>query len=596
MSSDTSKTSYKTAKGLPKNAQFQVNGNTVYVYFAYSYRVNGKKKQERDYLGKISDDGTTFIPNDQYRLHNFYKWEDRPAENWKDPVRREKAAEINAGTLTSTSVLEDAREETENIPPSVASVGATALAAAILEKNGMREDLVNLLGDSKIAAAVSNLAMHAAITSDATYCDGKESQIQIFIGKGCPTSPRASELLQKLGARPDLPISLGQARAKRVKSGDLLAVDGTELPSSSKNINLTALGKTKEKTFDTQINISILVNTVDGNAICYRTYAGCTNDISTLDDQRKLWDEIGLKDKHVTVAADRGYLSKEEAVAMAQSGYSFIFGAKVDVKYIKNIIDTRNCEFYKPRNWIAHEQCYGLKTETTIEANGNEVRIFAFIFRSSLKQEKEMDELTDTMTAFERKWNRTAVKNRDKLRADKCYPLFKEVGGLLIRNDEEFDEACYLKGFFALTGNVNLTTRQAIEHYRERNDIEVDFKLLFNHLLQSSRVHSTVAFNGLIFVTFVALSIMTYLNAAMEATIPNERSPKGYSYIKDLYTIRELFKELQRIQLTAFSDGRLSLVNVLERDKRLVKALGLEGLFDDPERVLMLLSLPVKAN
>ena len=275
---------------------------------------------------------------------------------------------------------------------------------------------------------------------------------------------------------------------------------------------------------------------------------------------------------------------------MSTAGYKFLFGAKTNIGYVKKIVEARNHELFQPRTWITKENCYGIKESVEVKTNNGATSLFTYVFRSTHKQEEQMNELSEKLDVFERRWSTASASERRSLREEKYFPFFNETAGFLLRDKNAFDESCYLMGFFALSGNVDVSTRQAIELYRKRNTIEVDFKLLMKNLLQSSRVHSTASFDGLMFVTFISLSILTYLNRAMEGTIPNAASDKGFSYIKDLYSTRELFKDLQRIQLRRYGKNKFKLVNVLKRDHELAKALGFEGLFEDPERVANLLS------
>ena len=53
-------------KGLPPHAQYQKQGKTLYVYFPYCFSINGKREQERDYIGTLSPDGREFRPNLYY--------------------------------------------------------------------------------------------------------------------------------------------------------------------------------------------------------------------------------------------------------------------------------------------------------------------------------------------------------------------------------------------------------------------------------------------------------------------------------------------------------------------------------------------------
>lgn len=122
--------------------------------------------------------------------------------------------------------------------------------------------------------------------------------------------------------------------------------------------------------------------------------------------------------------------------------------------------------------------------------------------------------------------------------------------------------------------------------------MEVTFKLMFQHLLTSTRVHSCAALDDLLMTTFVGLSILTYLRTKMNGTIPNElaRNPERVSAINTLWTIQEMLKDLRRIKLAYSKSGKLRLLNVVKRDRDLAEALGFPGLFDSADNVAKLLS------
>ena len=72
-------------KGLPEHAQIQRQGKTWYVYFPYCFSANGKREQERDYIGTLSPDGSEFRPNLYYE-QNEPVFEERPVDRWKNPI------------------------------------------------------------------------------------------------------------------------------------------------------------------------------------------------------------------------------------------------------------------------------------------------------------------------------------------------------------------------------------------------------------------------------------------------------------------------------------------------------------------------------
>lgn len=81
--------------------------------------------------------------------------------------------------------------------------------------------------------------------------------------------------------------------------------------------------------------------------------------------------------------------------------------------------------------------------------------------------------------------------------------LSPQLGQALVRNEREISFACCHLGYFGFVGNVDVFLQEALAKYRRRNDVEVAFKLMFQNLLSSPRVHSTRALDGLLMTTFV---------------------------------------------------------------------------------------------
>lgn len=578
-------------KGLPLHAQYQKQGKTWYVYFPYCFSINGKRDQERDYIGTLSPDGREFRPN-LYYVQNEPDFEHRPPERWKNPIMRQRALEkLNANKVES--IAPDVVLDPEIDCDQQLSVGATAICASILYSNGMLEN-VGVVLDNKpeLTMACVNLAMHSAITTDKPYLADKESTQQKFIGYGCLSSPRASEFFQNIGNEQTLSLKMAQACASHLKDGEILALDGTRIDCNSENISLAAVGKRKDGSYGPQINVSLMINVKDGSLICYRAYAGNVSDISTQDDLRKLWTDIGIYAKSPLILMDRGNPNQDEFANLDRDGYRFLIGAKTSMKIVKDVIDQKNSDFYDQQSYLRQQRCYGVKSETVIASDGHRMTVHSYVFRSPHKEMTETDELLDRLDAFKKAWPRK--KENALSQADRKNLEFFDVTseGDLVLDEAKVSYECYGLGYFGLVGNVDISLMDALTKYRQRNEVEVAFKLMFQHLLTSTRVHSSAALDGLLMTTFVGLSILTYLRTKMNGTIPNElaRNPEHVSAINNLWTIQEMLKDLRRIKLAYGKSGKPRLLNVVKRDRDLAEALGFPGLFDSAENVANLLS------
>lgn len=578
-------------KGLPPHAQYQKQGKTWYVYFPYCFSINGKREQERDYIGTLSPDGREFCPN-LYYVQNEPDFEHRPPERWKNPAMRQRALDklnANKGESIAADVVLDPEIDCDQ----QLSVGATAICASILYSNGMLEN-VGVVLDNKpeLTMACVNLAMHSAITTDKTYLADKESTQQKFIGYGCLSSPRASEFFQNIGNEQTLSLKMARACASHLEDGEILALDGTRIDCNSENISLAAVGKRKDGSYGPQINVSLMINVKDGSLICYRAYAGNVSDIRTLDDLRKLWTDIGIYAKSPLILMDRGNPNQDEFANLDRDGYRFLIGAKTSMKIVRDVIDQKNSDFYDQQAYLRQQRCYGVKSETVIASDGHRMTVHSYVFRSPNKEMTETDELLDRLDAFEKAWPRK--KENALSQADKKNLEFFDATSEddLVLDEAKVSYECYGLGYFGLVGNVDISLMDALTKYRQRNEVEVAFKLMFQHLLTSTRVHSSAALDGLLMTTFVGLSILTYLRTKMHGTIPNElaRNPEHVSAINNLWTIQEMLKDLRRIKLAYSKSGKPRLLNVVKRDRDLAEALGFPGLFDSAENVAKLLS------
>ena len=583
----------ENVKGLPEHAQFQRQGKTWYVYFPYCFSTNGKREQERDYIGTLSPDGSEFRPN-LYYVQNEPVFEKRPVDRWKNPIMRQRALDKLNEKKVSSLIQDDIVELDPPIDPNQQmSVGATALCAAILSRNGMLKHVAEALDrDPKLTMDCTNLAMHAAITTDKTYLADQESTQQKFIGYGCLASPRASEFFQQIGADQSLSQKMAKSCAAQMEEGEIVALDSTRIDCNSNNIDLAAVGKRKDGTYGPQVSVSLLINVDNGGLICYRAHAGNVSDLSTLDDLRTMWTDVGIDQKAPLILMDRGYPSQQEFLRLHKDGYKFLIGAKTSMNIVKNVIDQHNSEFYDQKTYLLNQRCYGVKSSTEIRSDGQTMEVHSYVFRSPNKEMTETDALWDRLNAFQKAWPRkrdTQLSAADK----KTFEYFNVTPkGELVVNEDAVSYACYGLGYFGLIGNVDISLFDALRKYRQRNEVEVTFKLMFQHLLSTTRVHSSAAFDGLLMTTFVGLSILTYLRTQMDSTIPNElaKNSEGTSVISKLWTIHELLKDLRRIKIAYSKNGTPRLLNVVKRDRDVVAALGFPGLFDSAERVAELLS------
>lgn len=597
--------------GLPEGAAVQGKDDapTRYAYFGYNFRTaEGKLKQERDYLGIVKNN--VFIPNLYYETFHPVKYPRDPSR-WKDRDRRARAEkealeaqQVQQAAAEKAAAEQKATEEKQkadsekyhdfNLPVNGGRcVGLTAVAIAFLYKNSMIEYLQRfVLKDVDDVINVVNLAVFYAATAKATYLAEAESKVQQFVGSGCLSSPRTSEFFERIGINLDLSTKITAARIRHLKPGSLLAFDGTRIDCHSQQIGLAAVGKTKDGLFDSQINFSMLVDAKEGSPVGYRTFAGNINDLSTMSDFRTIWNDCGLKEADATIVMDRGYFSEAELFKFNADGLKFLVGAKTNLSKIHKVITDRNCDFYEAKGYIRHRGCYGVKEDYNVKKEGASATFHSYTFRNPVREATETDEFLDALDLVEKHWiaNKMTTVDRGLLN----YFINPTPGEPLCRDKELVDEDSHLFGFFSMVGNIDESLDKILDKYEQRNEVEVLFKLMFGHLLKTTRVQTSQALEALLLTVFVGMALLISLRTKMLRTdtpkeIATQRGTEP-SKLADLFTISEVFSQLQHVMMSKDAQGNLRLLNVTKKDKALVKALGFGGLFDNPENVAKMLS------
>lgn len=566
-------------KNLPEGAssQFHKGQKQWYVFFPYCFNIDGKRFQERDYIGKIV--GDEFVPNAYYIDHHPDK-DHRPLHRWKHPEKarreREKAEKLKLGEAASKRPVEDYRDgETYE-----KSVGASALVMKCLYGNGTVRHLGNdaLGGDVRMTADTLNVAIHTATTRRPNYLAEDDSFVTKYVGKGCPSSQRISELHTRLGSIPQLEEKLSAGLCSELSKDDLLALDGTKVDCNSKGIDLSALGKRKDGTYGTQITFSTLFNATTGRSLGYRLYAGNLHDVRTLEDYMHLWEAFGVPDTGATVIADRAYYHEDMLAQIGSRGIGFVIGAKTNLNCVREVIKARAEEFRWPENRIANG-CSGVSSPITLHSENYTVQGHLFVYLDRNRQVQEVDGFYKSLNDFAEKWRHMPEQDPDLIPKHLREFYISPSPGLPLVIDRyaaiEHGESL---GFFAFVSNVVSDVKQCYEYYTYRNEVEVYFKQTRKNGFKSTHVHSDAALKGYALTMFVGTS------ATMEIMFRK----RG----KDLdgCSVDEILSKLSKVTLERTAEGEVYLKNVTRKEKELVAKLGFAGLFDSAQEVEKLLS------
>ena len=540
----------------------------------------------------------------------------RNPERWKDPQQREKALaeQKEMEELRKQQEEKEAQEEkkrqtakfwrklelcaeSEDI---ARQIGASGFMTKLLYENGLVADVARVLDyDIERTMFVINHGLHLALTSKATYLAKPESNSVKFIGIGCCSSQRASEHFNSMGQSLQLSQRMSKYRMEcLVSAGDQVSVDGTFLDCNSTQISAAKVGKRKNGTYGQQINFALLVNSSSGLPVGYRWYSGDTHDVTTLDDLVEMWIDNGFQKKKAEFVWDRGYFDKERMQRFDQEGFRYISGAKVGLKAIKEIIDTYNSEFYSANSLLEHHYCHGKKVPIYGTKDNGEPEAVGYLYFSPNKYMAEIRSLRKELEEAQKKW-RDGKLNKNASILDLFEP--PEEGKELVLNEKRFEDECYLRGFFACVSSTDQSLDELLDKYRLRNEVEVNFRLMLGDLHRTTRVQSSQSLDGMLLVTFVALSLLGNLRTMLKRKLPAHENIRAVNCdimdfneeypLSDYYTISEMLTELKSVvAIRSHRTQQTRLINLTSKQKGLLKELGCEGLFDNADELWELMS------
>ena len=277
----------------------------------------------------------------------------------------------------------------------------------------------------------------------------------------------------------------------------------------------------------------------------------------------------------VKFVMDRGFYSKANIDQLYRHHHKFIVAVGTGLSFVrKRIAEVRE----SIRDYGSHDSRYGIGCDSkTMEWEYTQERpykkdvisgsrrMYLHVYYSVQKAADEELELNARLDGLREE----LLSGRRVDRHEKAYGQFFEVRetpkrGITVKIKEDaVREARQLHGFFALVSNEVKDPIEALGTYRGKDIVEKAFgnlkeRLNCRRLLASSEE----SLNGKLFVEFVALIYLAYINRKMQEQ----------GLYKE-YTMEELLLELESIQ-SVCEPGRAPIVcEVLEKQRNLYAAL-----------------------
>lgn len=378
------------------------------------------------------------------------------------------------------------------------------------------------------------------------------------------TSQRISELFQRITEKEKQ--AFFKAQVARQSEESYWFYDTTSISSYSQKLRQVQYGYNKEDDLLAQLNLALLFGSESRLPVLYRPLAGNIPDAKTLPWLMSLFDE--LTDRPIQLVLDRGFYKAENILLMCREGITFIQGAKVSLKYVKEALSQLAPTMEHPQHYDGATNLY--RQQLTInqvfkasETSGYPVTLHAYL--NSERATEERIRFHKQLQDWERELQTNHLIEAHQKAYNTYFKVTKEKGKVVSvsMKDEAIAEKLAYAGYFVLLSNSRMTSAQVLSHYRDKDQVEKAFMNLKDRLnMRRLRVSSERGLEGKIFVQYLALILVSELKRRMEQA----------NLFKE-HTLDEVLEAFNRIECFVHPSFGMTIGEILQKQEIIFESL-----------------------
>jgi transposase len=443
---------------------------------------------------------------------------------------------------------------------SVWHYGYTYLVDKCCNDIGLSDCLYNVFGNNakKIIAA----AMY--IIQEGNAMDGIDDwQEHNFIPDSCSilTSQTCSKLFESLSTQTIQQFFSGWVT--KVLHGESVCYDVTSISSYSKVITDVEYGYNRDGENLCQFNIGIFCNETTKMPIYYNRYNGSLTDKTNLSFALENARAVGIN--NVKLVLDGGFISAECFAALNKIGKSFTIGIPMSQKTSKQMHSQYSSQILQHVNKLKDFDIYCVqKTSNLHGVNGKSMLFFDPATHAELLKtlNAKIKTLSSELSSIKYFPSRTAS------RYSKYFVLEKheiDNGFDFKENYSSIDQALHGKGYFMLfTSDMEANPNDSLFFYRAKDAAEK----LFDQIkidMQGNRIrtHNQETTDGKTFVTFIALTIRTYMLCKLNSYLAINST-----------SLKKTLKKLENIMVVSGETGTRFVKALTKQQKDILACFG----------------------
>ncbi len=512
-----------------KTWYFTQETNTKGYTYIYAYQTawDPVRKQSRrvakQYVGRLADDGQVAVSKKfiermpEYAQGDFYYGADKTLVD--EATYRQDFPE-KPGPKKSDESEEDASAQVLR----TRSVGATWASEQVALQAGVLDDLKTRFNPGD-ARNLLNLALYKLDGGTSMSCFEEWFQEVFLHGGDCLSGQRITELLAKV-TREDFDYFFKLRHERRLSAEKKLreegkgtgqvryALDNTSISTSSTTIEDAAYGHAKRDPHLKQINYTFVCDQDTGDIVFTHTYEGSIPDVTAFKEVLFHMKDAGLDLSDVVLVTDRGYSSVYNIQRMLNLELRFVQGVRLVEDTIKKSLDDyreslRSIAFYDS-GLDVYARTIKESWQQDTDAGRLQRKLYVHLYRYPSVDEEERTytvKKADEILKFKEK-KLSVPPELWRSHGRFVHEVTLESGKKQWQRDNAaIERACRYSGTFALRTNEYPNPFEAMEVYRLRNTVEIDFNQ-FKNWVDGDRLRCTEAtYLGKLFLTTLAVSI-----------------------------------------------------------------------------------------
>lgn len=472
------------------------------------------------------------------------------------------------------------QKEEDALEASRKRTGATQILDVVGEKSGIDQAIYDItdIGDAK---KILSLARFLVCTDGHTLPYITEWQLTHALPyEDGITEDIYGDLFKRIGLNFELVQNYFKKRIDWCKCGLLIAYDSTTEGTYSQKLDNARYGYNKEGLKLPVIKFLVLYSINDGQPIAYARQSGNQSDMASIHNAIMQFKALGVDVSAIELVTDNAYYSHDNLSELITEGIAFITRVRLDNKWVKEEIDKHIDELKQPSNYFTKEQnVSGIAIPVTQEftrlckrsdkrtgiKKGDEIHFKATVylylyFNEDIKTHEDRDlrkEVASLQADINNGFCLDEFNPQAKAKAKKFLHINEGESGASTAsfNDDAIKEASKYHGIMALVGSKEVSPAEEHRKYRLRARIEQSFQIKKDDCDGNRpRCQSDAAYNGRLFVQFVAMGYYDYLYGEINRIkrevddVLTKRSEEKVS-ADDLRTYRQLKTWLHDLSL-----------------------------------------------